>query len=98
MFGFIGWAIIALASGIVARAIMPGKLGEPSGWIGTIALGALGAALGNWVNKMLFVSRLHPAQENLLINLFLAVFGACAIILALRLVLKSRQLLTCRQA
>lgn len=98
MFAFIGWVVVALASGILARAIMPGKAGEPRGWVGTIVLGALGALLGSWANKMLFVARPHPAWEDLLSNLFLAVVGGCVIILAMRLVLKSRQLFTCKHA
>ena len=96
MFGFIEWVVISLAAGIVARAIMPGKLGEPSGWRGTMVLGVLGAVLGNWGNRLLFASKANPATENFLSHLFLAVVGSCAVIGVMRLLLMSRNLLCAR--
>ncbi|BCW60833.1 putative membrane protein YeaQ/YmgE (transglycosylase-associated protein family) [Paenarthrobacter nicotinovorans] len=50
--GIIGWIILGLIAGAIAKAIMPGKQG--GGWITTILLGIVGAVLGGWIGSALF--------------------------------------------
>ncbi len=50
--GIIGWIILGLIAGAIAKAIMPGKQG--GGWITTILLGVVGAVLGGWIGSALF--------------------------------------------
>ena len=42
--GIIGWIIIGLIAGAIARWIMPGP--DPMGWLGTIILGIVGSLVG----------------------------------------------------
>ena len=44
---FIGWILIGLIMGAIARAILPGK--AAGGWIVTLIVGVLGALLGGWI-------------------------------------------------
>lgn len=50
--GIIGWIVLGLLAGAIAKAIMPGKQG--GGWITTILLGVVGAVLGGWIGSALF--------------------------------------------
>ena len=49
MFGILGWIIFGLVVGIVAKLLMPGR--DPGGFIVTILLGIVGAALGGWLGR-----------------------------------------------
>ena len=48
----IGWIILGLIAGAIARAILPGRQG--GGWIITLLLGIVGALLGGWIGSALF--------------------------------------------
>ncbi|GAA3269843.1 GlsB/YeaQ/YmgE family stress response membrane protein [Paenarthrobacter aurescens] len=50
--GIIGWIILGLIAGAIAKAIMPGKQG--GGWLTTLLLGVVGAVLGGWIGSALF--------------------------------------------
>ena len=50
--GFIGWIVLGLIAGAIAKAIMPGKQG--GGWIITLILGVVGAILGGWIGSAIF--------------------------------------------
>lgn len=50
--GFIGWIVLGLIAGAIAKAIMPGRQG--GGWIMTLILGVVGAILGGWIGSALF--------------------------------------------
>ncbi|ABM06750.1 MULTISPECIES: GlsB/YeaQ/YmgE family stress response membrane protein [Micrococcaceae] len=50
--GIIGWIVLGLIAGAIAKAIKPGKQG--GGWIATILLGIVGAVLGGWIGSALF--------------------------------------------
>jgi uncharacterized membrane protein YeaQ/YmgE (transglycosylase-associated protein family) len=50
--GIIGWIILGLLAGAIARAIMPGK--DPGGFIITIVLGVVGAILGGFIGRAIF--------------------------------------------
>ncbi|KSU67808.1 GlsB/YeaQ/YmgE family stress response membrane protein [Arthrobacter sp. NIO-1057] len=50
--GFIGWIVLGLIAGAIAKAILPGKQG--GGWIATLLLGVVGAILGGWIGGAVF--------------------------------------------
>ena len=57
MLTFIGYIIIGLIGGTIAKAIMPGE--EGGGWVATAALGAFGALLAGWLGQLIFDSSYH---------------------------------------
>lgn len=48
----IGWIILGLAAGAIAKAILPGSQG--GGWLITLILGVVGALLGGFLGSVLF--------------------------------------------
>ena len=46
--GIIGWILLGLLAGTIARALIPGDT-EPGGCIGTTAVGIAGALLGGFI-------------------------------------------------
>ena len=46
--GILGWILLGLFAGTIARALIPGRT-EPGGCIGTTAVGILGALLGGFL-------------------------------------------------
>ncbi|MEU3315699.1 GlsB/YeaQ/YmgE family stress response membrane protein [Streptomyces sp. NPDC006662] len=50
--GIIGWVVLGLLAGIIAKALMPGR--DPGGFILTILIGIAGALLGGWLGKVIF--------------------------------------------
>ena len=50
--GFIAYIILGLLAGLIAKALMPGK--EGGGWLATILLGVVGAAVGGWLGNLIF--------------------------------------------
>ncbi|HJX77146.1 GlsB/YeaQ/YmgE family stress response membrane protein [Glutamicibacter sp.] len=50
--GFIGWIVLGLIAGAIAKAILPGKQG--GGWIATLVLGVVGALVGGWIGQAVF--------------------------------------------
>lgn len=50
--GFIGWIVLGLIAGAIAKAIMPGDQG--GGWLATLLLGVVGAVLGGWLGSLIF--------------------------------------------
>ncbi|MDP3208940.1 MAG: GlsB/YeaQ/YmgE family stress response membrane protein [Rhodoglobus sp.] len=48
----IGWIILGLAAGAIAKAILPGTQG--GGWIITLILGVVGALLGGFIGSAVF--------------------------------------------
>lgn len=50
--GFIAYLILGLIAGAIAKAILPGRQG--GGWIATLILGVIGAAIGGWLGGMIF--------------------------------------------
>ncbi|MBB4735504.1 GlsB/YeaQ/YmgE family stress response membrane protein [Micrococcus cohnii] len=51
--GIIGWLVLGLIAGAIARLILPGHQG--SGWLGALITGILGAILGGWIASLLGV-------------------------------------------
>jgi uncharacterized membrane protein YeaQ/YmgE (transglycosylase-associated protein family) len=50
--GFIAYIILGLIAGAIAKAILPGRQG--GGWIATLILGVIGAAVGGWIGNVVF--------------------------------------------
>jgi uncharacterized membrane protein YeaQ/YmgE (transglycosylase-associated protein family) len=50
--GIIGWILLGLLAGAIAKGILPGRQG--GGWIITLVLGIAGALLGGFIGSALF--------------------------------------------
>ena len=50
--GIIGWIVLGLIAGAIAKAILPGRQG--GGWLATLLLGVVGAVLGGWIGSAIF--------------------------------------------
>jgi uncharacterized membrane protein YeaQ/YmgE (transglycosylase-associated protein family) len=48
----IGWIILGLIAGAIAKAILPGRQG--GGWLMTLLLGVVGAVIGGWIGSAIF--------------------------------------------
>ena len=48
----IGWIVLGLIAGAIAKAILPGRQG--GGWIATLILGIVGALVGGFIGSALF--------------------------------------------
>ena len=45
--GILGFLVLGLIAGAIAKAILPGRQG--GGWVVTLVLGVVGAILGGWI-------------------------------------------------
>jgi uncharacterized membrane protein YeaQ/YmgE (transglycosylase-associated protein family) len=50
--GIIGWIVLGLIAGAIAKAILPGD--DPGGFIVTAIIGVVGAILGGFLAQVLF--------------------------------------------
>ncbi|CAM3320338.1 hypothetical protein PSET11_02081 [Arthrobacter ulcerisalmonis] len=50
--GILGFLVLGLIAGAIAKAILPGNQG--GGWVMTLVLGVVGALLGGWIGSMFF--------------------------------------------
>ena len=62
--GIIGWIIIGLIAGAIARWIMPGP--DAMGWLGTIVLGIVGSLVGGTLLNLLFGGGLDLSAAGIL--------------------------------
>ncbi|MCK6080764.1 GlsB/YeaQ/YmgE family stress response membrane protein [Microbacterium sp. EYE_5] len=74
--GFIGFLILGLIAGAIAKLILPGKQG--GGWFITLILGVVGALLGGWLGSVLFN---RPLEEFFSIQTWLLAIGGSLIVL-----------------
>ncbi len=49
--GFLGFLLLGLIAGAIAKAILPGK--QTGGWLSTLILGVIGALVGGWIGTLL---------------------------------------------
>jgi uncharacterized membrane protein YeaQ/YmgE (transglycosylase-associated protein family) len=86
--GIIGWIILGLLAGVIAKAILPGE--DPGGIIVTTLLGIGGALLGGFIAKLLGFG--DPIDEFFDLSTWLgAIIGAIVILLVYRAVAGPRR-------
>jgi uncharacterized membrane protein YeaQ/YmgE (transglycosylase-associated protein family) len=79
--GIIGWIVLGLLVGAIARAIVPGSPG-PSGCIGTTAVGILGALIGGFIASALDIG--HVDEFFDLGTWLIAIAGSVILLLIVR--------------
>ena len=82
-YGIIGWIVIGLLAGGIAKLLMPGK--DPGGCVITILLGIAGALLAGFIGKSV-----GWYDEGEAAGFIAAIVGAFLILLIYRLVLRRR--------
>lgn len=75
--GFLGFLLLGLIAGAIAKLILPGKQG--GGWISTLILGVIGALLGGWLGGLIFNVNLGGFFE--LRSWLLAIVGALIVLI-----------------
>jgi uncharacterized membrane protein YeaQ/YmgE (transglycosylase-associated protein family) len=76
----IGWIVIGVLAGILAKALMPGSSKEPKGCLMTMVLGMAGAILMGFIADML----LGGGQGGFIASLIGATIGAMLLIFLAR--------------
>ena len=75
--GFLGFLLLGLIAGAIAKAILPGEQG--GGWLATMILGVVGALLGGWLGSLLFNA---PLEEFFSLQTWLlAILGSIVVLL-----------------
>lgn len=74
--GIIGWIVLGLVAGAIAKAILPGTQG--GGWIITLVLGVVGALLGGFIGQALFNA---PLEDFFSIQTWLLAIGGSIVVL-----------------
>jgi uncharacterized membrane protein YeaQ/YmgE (transglycosylase-associated protein family) len=85
----IGYIILGLIAGAIAKAIMPGR--DPGGLIITILLGVVGSVIGGFIGRALFgYGGANDAggvsEPGFLMSLIFAVIGALILLAGYRLI------------
>jgi uncharacterized membrane protein YeaQ/YmgE (transglycosylase-associated protein family) len=75
--GIIGFLILGLIAGAIAKAILPGRQG--GGWVVTLVLGVVGAILGGWIGSLIFGGGLAEFFD--LRTWLLAILGSIIVLL-----------------
>ena len=84
--GFIGWIVLGLLAGVIAKAIMPGN--DPGGFIVTALIGIVGAFLGGFIATQLGIGSVDTFFD---ISTWLCAIGGALILLAIyRVVIGNR--------
>ncbi len=84
--GILGWIVLGLVAGAIAKLILPGRQG--GGWIMTLILGIVGALLGGWIGSMLFNVGIEEFWS--LETWLVAIGGSIVVLLIWGLVTKNR--------
>jgi uncharacterized membrane protein YeaQ/YmgE (transglycosylase-associated protein family) len=81
--GIIGWILLGLLAGIIAKAVLPGD--DPGGFIVTTIIGVVGALLGGFIARALGIG--DPIDEFFDISTWLAaIIGAIVLLLVYRVI------------
>ena len=85
--GFLGFLLLGLIAGAIAKLIQPGKQG--GGWFVTLLLGVVGALLGGWLGGLIF----HVGLESFfsLTTWLLAIGGSLVVLLIYGLIVGRRK-------
>jgi uncharacterized membrane protein YeaQ/YmgE (transglycosylase-associated protein family) len=81
MFWFIGWIIVGLIAGALARLIVPGR--DPMGIGGTLLLGLVGSLIGGFLGFLIFGRDIEDGAVQTA-GLFGSVIGAVIALLIWR--------------
>jgi uncharacterized membrane protein YeaQ/YmgE (transglycosylase-associated protein family) len=84
--GILGWIMLGLLAGAIAKALMPGD--DPGGCIGTMLIGIVGALLGGFIASALDIGELGTFFD--LETWLIAIGGAVLLLVILRLVMGRR--------
>jgi uncharacterized membrane protein YeaQ/YmgE (transglycosylase-associated protein family) len=85
--GIIGWILLGLLAGVIAKVVLPGD--DPGGIIVTTIIGIVGALLGGLVARALDLG--DPIDEFFDLSTWLAaIIGAIVLLLIYRLVVGRR--------
>ncbi|GAA3461826.1 MULTISPECIES: GlsB/YeaQ/YmgE family stress response membrane protein [Saccharothrix] len=84
--GILGWIVLGLIAGAIAKAIMPGR--DPGGIIITMLLGIVGAIIGGFVGRAIFGTDLNTFFS--LSTWLLAILGSLIVLGIYRLVTGNR--------
>ena len=82
-YGIIGWIVIGLLAGGIAKLLMPGK--DPGGCIITILLGVAGALLAGFIGKSV-----GWYDQNEAAGFIAAIVGAFILLFIYRLIARRR--------
>jgi len=74
--GILGWIVLGLIAGAIAKLILPGRQG--GGWIATLLLGVVGALLGGWLGSVLFDA---PLEDFFSLQTWLLAIGGAIVVL-----------------
>jgi uncharacterized membrane protein YeaQ/YmgE (transglycosylase-associated protein family) len=86
--GILGWIILGLLAGAIAKAILPGD--DPGGIIVTIIIGIVGALLGGFLAQAIFGN--NTVDDFFDLSTWLtAIVGAIILLLLYRLVAGRRR-------
>ncbi|WP_309114488.1 GlsB/YeaQ/YmgE family stress response membrane protein [Saccharothrix sp.] len=84
--GILGWIVLGLIAGAIAKAIMPGR--DPGGIIITMLLGIVGAIIGGFIGQALFGTDINTFFS--LSTWLLAILGSLVVLGIYRLVTGNR--------
>ena len=84
--GILGWIVLGLIAGAIAKAIMPGK--DPGGIIITMLLGIVGAIIGGFVGRAIFGTDINTFFD--LSTWLLAILGSLIVLGIYRMVTGNR--------
>jgi uncharacterized membrane protein YeaQ/YmgE (transglycosylase-associated protein family) len=82
-YGILGWIIVGLIAGVLAKWIMPGR--DPGGIFVTILIGIVGGVIGGFI-----ASQLGIGGGNI-VNILIATAGAILLLFLYRLVVSKRR-------
>jgi uncharacterized membrane protein YeaQ/YmgE (transglycosylase-associated protein family) len=86
--GIIGWIILGLLAGLIAKAILPGE--DPGGIIITTLIGIAGALIGGFITKALGFG--DPIDEFFDLSTWLgAIIGSIVLLLIYRAIFGARR-------
>lgn len=80
--GVIGWIILGLLAGAIAKAVLPGR--DPGGLVGTTVIGIAGAFVGGWLSAR-FLDRPVERQFFDLTTWGSAIAGALVLLIGYRI-------------
>ena len=87
LMGFLGFLLLGLIAGAIAKAILPGRQG--GGWFITLLLGVVGALLGGWLGGLLF--NVSLGEFFSLTTWLLAIVGSLVVLLIYGLITNRRK-------